>query len=582
MKKNVLALSITAALFGLTGGAQAMQGTLGGATGGTSLTLNGDGVGHALIVPYFSTQSGNATLLNLVNTDQVRGKAVKVRFRGAANSDDIFDFQVFLSPGDVWTANVSRGADGRSVLNTTDASCTKPEKKDLNVAFVTARLDTGMTADQRANGTREGYIEIFNMGDIPPVGLLGAALPALDAKDDIAATTAGAVATAGANPLFTAIKHTAGVAPCSGTAWTNLDTTLGNTMQWNDGAAATTTPRALGMLPPTTGLVGNWTIINTVGAAAWSGDAFAIQSVAGGAASTGNVVYWPQTGTSPGSTTVIDGYTADPLLRSASVFSYNPAGGAALYAKDTLPGVTAGNYDLPDLSTPYTAASATPLAQAISVTNSIAATAASNEFLTTSSIGASTDWVFSQPTRRYSVAMDYAVTPVATDDGRRFTSLQGTTADNAGGAAFSTTRYFDHTNTNAVLGTATNGNGRQVCVSGISSTAFDREETTKTGTAVIVSPSTPTPGLTFCGEATVVSINNGGIVAAGTGALKASVAVSDLDVGYKEGWLRIATPAVAVAAGVNGLPVLGASFVRAVGGSGGQTFGASYKHRFAR
>lgn len=574
MKKNVLALSITAALFGLTGGAQAMTGALGGATAASTLALNGDGSGHILLVPYFSTQSGNATLINLVNTNTTVGKAVKVRFRGAANSDDIFDFQVFLSPGDVWTANVSKGSDGRSVLTTSDASCTKPAKTVLNATpFVTSRLDSGLTTDQKANGTREGYIEIFTMGDIPATGVVGAAI-----EDATAAATAGLVAAAGANPLYTAIKHVSSVAPCSGTAWTALDTA--DTMQWNAVAPGTaTTPRAYGLLPPSTGLVANWTIINTVGAAAWSGEAFSIEARDGaGLAAKGNVVYWPQTGTAPaGAPGSLDGFTADPLLRVSNVHLWNPT--AAAYALDATPAVTAGNYDLPDVSTPYTAAAATPLAQAISVTASIAALSATNEFLTTTAISASTDWVFSLPTRRYSVAMDYAVTASATDDGRRFTDLAGTAG--AAAAVLGATRYFDRTNT--LVATSTNGNGRQVCVMNITPTVYDREENTvASSTAVVVSPSTPADPLSFCGEAAVLSINNGGIIAAGTGALKASVAVKDLDVTYKEGWMKLTTPAVAVAAGTNGLPVLGSSFVRAVGGSGGQTFGAAYKHRFAR
>ena len=136
MKKNVLALSIATAVVGFAGSAHAI-GTIGTNATATQLTFGDTGIGHMLLVPYFSTQNGNATLLSLVNTDTVNGKAVKVRFRGAKNSDDIFDFQVFLSPGDVWTANVSQNADGRSALTTEDNSCTRP--KSVNAPFVTSR-----------------------------------------------------------------------------------------------------------------------------------------------------------------------------------------------------------------------------------------------------------------------------------------------------------------------------------------------------------------------------------------------------------------------------------------------------------
>jgi len=71
MKKSILASSIAAAVFGL-----------GAVTGAQA-------AGDILLVPYFSAQGANATLLSIVNTDTVNGKAVKVRFRGAANSDDL-------------------------------------------------------------------------------------------------------------------------------------------------------------------------------------------------------------------------------------------------------------------------------------------------------------------------------------------------------------------------------------------------------------------------------------------------------------------------------------------------------------
>jgi len=87
MKKNVLAMSVAAALLGATGAANAITTVGGGDATGT--VLNPNGTGHILMVPYFSAQGDNATLLNLVNTDVTNGKAVKVRFRGARNSDDV-------------------------------------------------------------------------------------------------------------------------------------------------------------------------------------------------------------------------------------------------------------------------------------------------------------------------------------------------------------------------------------------------------------------------------------------------------------------------------------------------------------
>jgi len=313
----------------------------------------------------------------------------------------------------------------------------------------------------------------------------------------------------------------------------------------------------------------NWTIINVVGAAAWSGSAVAVQSVAAGVAAQGNVVYWPQTA-DPVAIAAIDDYTADPLLRdpatSDNVFDSTGASAAAR-------AVIAAFYDLPDPSTPYTAAANAaavnlrPLVQAATLTASIAASSATNEFLTDTSISASTDWVFSMPTRRYSMALDYASIG-AGDDGRRFTSLFAPYT----AAQLLLTAYFNASNT-----LVTN---RQICVKGIVPSVWNREEGTLTApTDVVVSPSTPADPLSFCGEASVLSINNGG-VSSGSGALKASVALKDLDVTYRDGWMRLTTPSATAVTGVDGLPVLGSSFTRAWAGA--NSFGAAYPHRFAR
>jgi len=203
MKKSILALSAAAAIGGLgfAGSAQALgyigvadglaaSGT--NATDATGLQFAPGGMGHFLFVPYFSAQGSNATLLNITNTDLHHGKAVKVRFRGAANSDDILDFTLFLSPGDVWAGSISKGSDGFSVLASSDKSCSIPAFPGTggeNPSFRTERLPSYLSGDALAAQTREGYIEILNMADI------------------WADTTAGS--------LYTNIKHVNGVAPCN-------------------------------------------------------------------------------------------------------------------------------------------------------------------------------------------------------------------------------------------------------------------------------------------------------------------------------------------------------------------------------
>ena len=500
MKKNVLALSIAAMIGGLgfvgTASADVVRMV---ASTATDLNLAEGGVGHALVVPYFNAQNGNMTVLHVVNTDTVNGKAVKVRFRGAANSDDILDFQVFMSPGDVWTGAVSAGADGVAQLVTGDNTCTLP-KLTVGVPqpFITARLNPALAGDALANHTREGYVEIFNMADIPPA--------------------------AGATTLYTAIKHVNGKAPCTDAV---LNTTLVN---FSTEAAAATA----GFAAPTGTLMGDWYIMNVAQTTTFSGASTAIVATAAGVSAPSNFVHFPQLDS--GATAV--GNTADPLLVTGAV-------------------VTA-NYDLPDLSTPFVTAPAATAAveQAALLTQALAVKSVTNQYANDASITAKTDWVFSMPTRRYSVAVDY--TKLATPaTARVFTDLSGATPG---------VNWFAAGNTAL--------SGSLVCVTSDGQTFWDREETNKTSGAVF-SPGTVAK-TQFCGETSVLSFAD-----AGTSVLGGSVARQNVTGAYVNGWSQVNTNN-----GGNGLPILGSSFIKltnpsvSAGMSG--TYGITWPHRFTK
>ncbi len=525
------------------------------------------GIGHSLIVPYYNVQAGNATLINLVNTDTVNGKAVKVRFRGASNSDDVFDFQLYMSPGDVWTANVSRGADGRAVLTSTDKSCTIPQSVS-GTSFVTARLNPRLTGDALAAETREGYVEIFNMADIPPLAInlagAGPAAPGGQGTGPGAAPFGAALATA--NALFTTIKHVGGVAPC-------FSTTAGaaalNALQ-NDpadlGAAY-----ALGFRAATTGLMANWTIINVPKSGASSGEAITIEQRNGAAAGRTNIIFFPQTGALVTGVFVIDQYTADPSLRTTSV--QNGSGG--LYTGGTIPVIPAANFDLPDLSTPtdllafYPPNTSTPLLRAGTLSSRLATKNVINEYITDPTIGAFTDWVFSMPTRRYSVALDYRPAAPAA-----FTAAYSNLGQN-GVTATTGKNYFNATNTTI--------NGGQLCVSTSGLTFYDREETTLVGNNFVISPNPPAAGFRLCGEVSVLTFNAPG----GQSVLGAEIARTDFGTGtIRDGWANVATTGlntgnVPIATG-HGLPIIGKAFTRAGNGTVSANFGAAWEHRYTR
>ena len=562
MKKSILASSIAAAVFGL------------GASGAHALIqLDTTGIGDILLVPYFSAQTENATLLSIVNTDTQNGKAVKVRFRGAANSDDVLDFQVFLSPTDVFTANVAKGADGRAVLTTTDKSCTKPNVI-TGTSFLTSRLNPALTGDALNNGTREGYIEIIGMADIPPHNLSSGTASAFTGLLGTASTDSKVVAGTAKttdNALFFATKHVKGEAPpCSGKAWTDLDSAaLGLT-----NTAAGTGP-ALGLTPLTGGLMANWTIVNTVNAAAFGGEAIALSSdithanrVAGG----GNlmITYVPQTSVAV-STANAALWSADPLFLNANTktISYNPVAQTLGSPIGTAAVVTPGQYDLPDLSTSFdrgAISEANAAAQITEITNALSAgKSVLAEYAVESSISGSTDWVFSMPTRRYSIAMAYSKI-TANDDGRRW----NVNMNNATGldTTPTLTNQFQAKNTSVVNGL--------ICVTGANPKPYDREEQTPSTTAVVVvSPATVAGSVKVCGESSVLSFNAG----SGTsGAVKGSVSVTAIDVTYASGWATMSVVAPnsslgtvtgVVAATSSNYPMAGGAFQRAAFGAQG-------------
>jgi len=158
MKKNSLTMAVVAGFAGAAGLANVA----------TAVNLNPDGLGQVLIYPYYTVNGGNATLLSVVNTtDEV--KAVKVRFLEAKNSREVLDFNLYLSPFDVWTAAVVDNGGGTTAarLFTNDTSCTVPAIPSTGVDFRNFFYATGAQNDDGEGDlgrTREGHVEMIEMG----------------------------------------------------------------------------------------------------------------------------------------------------------------------------------------------------------------------------------------------------------------------------------------------------------------------------------------------------------------------------------------------------------------------------------
>lgn len=176
---------------------------IGCVTSVSAVNLSDTGLGEVGIVPYYTVRNGFDTNISVVNTSNEYVVAFKIRFRELENSRDARDFNVFLSPNDVWNATVTLGENGVPFIRTADTSCTapwyQPPGGDRDAGFV----ETGRTAEGNpikemdftnidwtgrslafptpdggnasVERAQEGYIEVIEMGvAVPEVSQLAA------------------------------------------------------------------------------------------------------------------------------------------------------------------------------------------------------------------------------------------------------------------------------------------------------------------------------------------------------------------------------------------------------------------------
>jgi len=223
MKRNLVNMAVLSTLIGLSGTASAV-------------TTGDDGLGQVLLYPYFSVRSGNDTVITVANTTD-SAKAVKVRVLESKNSREVIDFNLYLSKHDVWTGVITTTASGAKLV-TTDKSCTAPAIPATGVEFRNFAY-SGSNADGEdtsLNRTREGYIEIIEMGN---------------------ATTVDIDPTATVLPFDAAVTHVNGVPKnCAAVV-----------ADWADGVF---TPGSV--TAPTGGLMGTGTLINVANGTDFSYD----------------------------------------------------------------------------------------------------------------------------------------------------------------------------------------------------------------------------------------------------------------------------------------------------------------------
>ena len=150
------------------------------ASSAAAVQLSADGVGQALIYPYYTVQTATGgafnTLISVVNVTAER-KVIRVRFREGRNGREVASFNLYLSGHDTWTGAVvpsPAGAPASATLISFDRACTNPPYPFTatggpaslpfsNAAYSVFNNDGGGEGLER---TREGYIEMIEMATL--------------------------------------------------------------------------------------------------------------------------------------------------------------------------------------------------------------------------------------------------------------------------------------------------------------------------------------------------------------------------------------------------------------------------------
>ena len=342
----------------------------------SAMYINERGTGETLIYPWYSAQNDNNTLINIANTTDGH-KAVKVRVLEAENSQEVIDFNLYLSPKDHFSFAISATDGGGAKLATGDNSCTVPaipaegvEFRSLKYATDKQVTDPAAATDYDNTGigrTQVGYIEVIEMGQLDPDS------PVIIDK------TAGSTTNAAA-----AITHDADGMPANCQilvdAWSNITGTDGVWLAESKTTDLTGDSEFMRTWQGG-GLYGYATVINVPTGAAFGYDAVAVADhVATGA--TGSDMHYQ-----PGD---IRPNFGDLALDTAAIINVD---GAAV----TL-----------DFDGDYPAES-TERVQALNAT--IMASEIYNDYVTDTTIGATTDWLLTFPTKAFHVNADAPVEP---------------------------------------------------------------------------------------------------------------------------------------------------------------------------
>ncbi|QJR15990.1 hypothetical protein [Usitatibacter palustris] len=177
-----------------------------------AMYLNPDGLGQALIYPYYTVKPVDSnvynTYISIVNHTS-DAKVLRVRFRESLNGREVGNYNLYLGPRDAWAGAITpsvAGAPPAAGLLTIDNSCTNPAFTPpaggsalTGFAFSSASY-TGTNSDGMGDTmerTREGYVEVIEMATLTGASAAQATPGANGVPPDCAALRGGGVLSLG-------------------------------------------------------------------------------------------------------------------------------------------------------------------------------------------------------------------------------------------------------------------------------------------------------------------------------------------------------------------------------------------------
>jgi len=223
--------------------------------------------GQVLIFPYYTVNGNFKTSFNLINSTDLT-KAVKLRFRESNKSNDVLDFNVYMSPRDVFSVTLEKtlpvfpDITGGVLLTTSDSTCTHPAIPVEGVQFRDIYTAT------QPEDVLEGYLEVIEMGVVTDPDVIAGTTHTLDRPGDCSsiqrAWQEGRFTQGGAASNTRLIDVVNPDSP----AYPNPPSTAGYYGSHHPA----------GLSEPTGGLIGNSILVDTLNLAAYVAEPSAIQN----------------------------------------------------------------------------------------------------------------------------------------------------------------------------------------------------------------------------------------------------------------------------------------------------------------